>query len=69
MKGLKLKRREFFYADRCPDPYRGLAIEPSFWYYLRVMGNKIFTTISVILYLLALGLLVFGILVMMGKVQ
>jgi hypothetical protein len=33
------------------------------------MGNKIFTTISVILFLLALGLLVFGILVMLGKVQ
>jgi hypothetical protein len=33
------------------------------------MANKIFTTISIILYLLALSLLVFGILVMLGKVQ
>jgi hypothetical protein len=33
------------------------------------MANKIFTTISVILYLLALGLLTFGILIMLGKVQ
>jgi hypothetical protein len=33
------------------------------------MVNKIFTTISVLLYLLALGLFVFGILVMLGKVR
>ena len=46
-----------------------MAIEPAFWYYLRVMGNKIFTTISVLIYLLALSLLIFGLLVMLGKVH
>jgi hypothetical protein len=33
------------------------------------MGNKIFTTISVLIYLLALSLLIFGLLVMLGKVH
>jgi len=33
------------------------------------MVNKIFSTISILIYLLALGLLIFGILVMLGKVQ
>jgi hypothetical protein len=33
------------------------------------MVNKIFATISILIYLLALGLLIFGILVMLGKVQ
>jgi hypothetical protein len=33
------------------------------------MVNKIFATISVLIYLLALCLLIFGILVMLGKVQ
>ncbi len=32
------------------------------------MVNKIFATISILIYLLALGLLIFGILVMLGKV-
>ena len=46
-----------------------MATEAAFWYYVRVMGNKIFTAISVLIYLLALGLLIYGILVMLGKVQ
>jgi hypothetical protein len=33
------------------------------------MVNKIFATVSILIYLLALGLLIFGILVMLGKVQ
>jgi hypothetical protein len=33
------------------------------------MVNKIFAAISILIYLLAFGLLVFGILVMLGKVQ
>jgi hypothetical protein len=33
------------------------------------MVNKIFSTISILIFFLALGLLIFGILVMLGKVQ
>jgi hypothetical protein len=47
----------------------GLGNKAASWYYVRAMVNKIFATISVLIYLLALGLLVFGILVMLGKVQ
>jgi hypothetical protein len=48
---------------------RGLGNKAAFWYYVRAMVNKIFATISILIYLLALGLLIFGILVMLGKVQ
>ena len=33
------------------------------------MVNKIFTTVSLLIYLLAFGLLTYAILVMLGKVQ
>jgi hypothetical protein len=46
-----------------------LGIEPAFWYYVMAMVNKIFTALSVLIYVLALGLLTYGILVMLGKVQ